>query len=239
MSVLWLYNRTGDASLLELARLLHAQGHDWIAQFADFQLREPVTAERIKAAETAGLKEFALSAHGVNIGQAIKAGPVWSLLSGSKADRAAVLQMIADSTNSTVCRMGCFPATNIWLDPIHRKARSYARLWSICSPLSNRWQFSERLRGDRLERLAFNTLPGAMTDDMWAHQYNQEPNQVECSLHHKPWTTDGPESICLVWSRTSAAAQRISTKGGPSLQQASSCFPMMMASQPLRTLPAR
>jgi hypothetical protein len=29
---------------------------------------------------------------------------------------------------------------------------------------------------------------------MWAHQYNQEPNQVECSLHNKPWTTDGPES---------------------------------------------
>ena len=29
---------------------------------------------------------------------------------------------------------------------------------------------------------------------MWAHQYNQEPNQVECSLHQKPWTTDGPES---------------------------------------------
>jgi hypothetical protein len=29
---------------------------------------------------------------------------------------------------------------------------------------------------------------------MWAHQYNQEPNQVESSLHSKPWTTDGPES---------------------------------------------
>ena len=48
--------------------------------------------------------------------------------------------------------------------------------------------------GDRLEALAFNALPGTFTDDMWAHQYNQEPNQVECSLHHKPWTTDGPES---------------------------------------------
>jgi DUF1680 family protein len=48
--------------------------------------------------------------------------------------------------------------------------------------------------GDRLERLAFNALPGTLTDDMWAHQYNQEPNQVECSLHHKPWVTDGPES---------------------------------------------
>ncbi len=29
---------------------------------------------------------------------------------------------------------------------------------------------------------------------MWAHQYNQQPNQVECSLHRAPWTTDGPES---------------------------------------------
>jgi DUF1680 family protein len=29
---------------------------------------------------------------------------------------------------------------------------------------------------------------------MWAHQYNQESNQVEVSLHRKPWATDGPES---------------------------------------------
>jgi uncharacterized protein len=48
--------------------------------------------------------------------------------------------------------------------------------------------------GDRLERIAFNALPGTFTDDMWAHQYNQQPNQVECGLHTKPWTTDGPES---------------------------------------------
>jgi DUF1680 family protein len=48
--------------------------------------------------------------------------------------------------------------------------------------------------GDALERLAFNALPGTFTDDMWAHQYNQQPNQVECSVHNKPWTTDGPES---------------------------------------------
>jgi hypothetical protein len=33
-----------------------------------------------------------------------------------------------------------------------------------------------------------------MTDDMWAHQYDQQPNQVECSLHKEPWTTNGPES---------------------------------------------
>src|SRR6185436_3713488 len=48
--------------------------------------------------------------------------------------------------------------------------------------------------GDRLEQLAFNALPGAFTDDMWAHQYDQQPNQVECSLHREPWSTNGPES---------------------------------------------
>jgi rhamnogalacturonyl hydrolase YesR len=32
LSVIWLYNRTGDPKLLDLVRLLHAQGHDWMAQ---------------------------------------------------------------------------------------------------------------------------------------------------------------------------------------------------------------
>ena len=48
--------------------------------------------------------------------------------------------------------------------------------------------------GDRLKKLAFNALPGTMTDGMWAHQHDQHPNQVECSLHHKPRTTNGSES---------------------------------------------
>ena len=36
LSVLWLYNRNGDRALLDLARKLHTQGHDWEAQFAEF-----------------------------------------------------------------------------------------------------------------------------------------------------------------------------------------------------------
>src|SRR5579863_4144823 len=44
LSVIWLYNRTGSPYLLDLAKLLHQQGHDWIAQYANFQFKEKITA---------------------------------------------------------------------------------------------------------------------------------------------------------------------------------------------------
>ena len=44
--------------------------------------------------------------------------------------------------------------------------------------------------GDRLERLAYNALPGANTTDFWCHQYDQQPNQVLVSLAHRRWTSN-------------------------------------------------
>ncbi len=96
LSVIWLYNRTGAPYLLELARLLHQQGYDWMAQYANFQYKQKITAEFIKLNEGGGLKDLALATHGVNNGQAVKTGPMWSLVSGSESDRKAAAQMIAE-----------------------------------------------------------------------------------------------------------------------------------------------
>lgn len=195
VSVLWLYNRTGSPYLLDLARLLHAQGHDWLAQYADFRYTRPVTRELLRLDAGEGLKELALATHGVNNGQAVKTGPVWSQLSGSSADRGAALRMIAELDRYHGLPNGMFSCDE------HLAGLNPSQGSELCTVVEYMFSLEQSLAitgdpslGDRLERLAFNALPGAFTDDMWAHQYNQEPNQVECSLHHRPWVTDGPES---------------------------------------------
>ncbi len=193
--VLWLYNRTGDPKLVELARLLHKQGYDWRAEFADFKYTQPITPEGIKLNEGKGLGDLALATHGVNNGQAIKASPVWSMVSNDEGDRRAVQQQLAALDTYHGQPNGMFSCDE------HFAGRNPSQGSELCTVVEMMFSLELSLAilgdatlGDRLERIAFNALPGTFNDDMWAHQYNQEPNQVECSLHRKPWTTDGPES---------------------------------------------
>lgn len=195
LSVLWLYNRTGDLKLLDLARLLRTQGYDWPAQYADFQYTKRISSEYLDSTPGGRLKELGLATHGVNNGQAVKTGPVWSQFSGSEDDRRAASRMIEQLDKYHGLPNGMFSCDEHFAGPDPSQGSE------LCTVVEYMFSLEQSLGilgdpelGDRLERLAFNALPGALTDDMWAHQYNQEPNQVECSLHRKPWTTDGPES---------------------------------------------
>lgn len=193
--VIWLYNRTGDSKLLDLVHLLHQQGHNWQAEFADFKFTKPVTREMIKLNETQGLGDLALSTHGVNNGQALKAAPVWSLISDNHLDRRGFHQMLTALDTYHGQPNGMFSCDE------HFAGGNPSQGSELCTVVETMYSLEQSLAilgepsiGDRLEKIAFNALPGAFTDDMWAHQYNQQANQVEVSLHQKPWTTDGPES---------------------------------------------
>jgi hypothetical protein len=195
LAVIWLYNRNGDGRLLDLVRLLHSQGFDWQANFADFKYTSAVTAASIKLSSGKGLGAMALASHGVNNGQALKAAPVWSLVSGDADDRKGFQQMLDALDQYHGLPNGMFSCDE------HLAGRNPAQGSELCTVVETMFSLEQSLAilgdakiGDRLEVLAFNALPGTFTDDMWAHQYDQEPNQVEVSLHRKPWTTDGPES---------------------------------------------
>jgi hypothetical protein len=195
LSLIWLYNRNGDRTLLDVARLLQKQGFDWQAQFADFKFTKPITREFIKLGQGGDLQDLSLSTHGVNNGMALKASPVWAVISGSPEDRKALSHQLEMLDKYHGLPNGMFSCDE------HLAGRNPSQGSELCTVVETMFSLEWSLAilgnpelGDRLERIAFNALPGAFTHDMWAHQYNQEPNQVECSLHHKPWTTDGPES---------------------------------------------
>jgi len=198
ISVLWLYQRTDDQALLELAHLLKQQGYDWQGMFARFPFTQKTDAEALRkqaGASDAFMQDLGLQVHGVNIAQALKASPAWSVASGSASDREAIHHQLKMLDTYHGLPNGMFSADE------HLAGRSPSQGTELCTVVETMFSLEVALAitgdaglGDRLERIAFNALPAALTDDMWAHQYNQQANQVECSLHREPWTTDGPES---------------------------------------------
>ena len=48
---------------------------------------------------------------------------------------------------------------------------------------------------DRLERIAYNALPGTFSPDMWSHQYDQQCNQVVCRVsRERIYSDNGAEA---------------------------------------------
>jgi uncharacterized protein len=184
LSVLWLYNRTGDRSLLELARKLHAQGHDWEKQFADFQFTGRVSKQ-----------DASLATHGVNNAMAMKAAAVWWLITGEQKDRDALAQMLAALYRYHGQPNGIFSSDEHYagLDPSQgtELCTVVEAMFSLETDISI---LGDAALGDRLERISYNALPATFSADMWAHQYDQQTNQVMCSLANRHWATNGPES---------------------------------------------
>ena len=184
LSVLWLYNRNGDPALLELARKLHQQGHDWEAQYANFQTREKVTRQQAN-----------LATHGVNTAMALKAAAVWWLVTGEKGDRASLYQMLEALDKYHGQPTGIFSADE------HLAGRDPSQGTELCAVVEAMFSLEQDLAilgdasfGDRLERIAYNALPATLTKDLWAHQYDQQANQVMCSISNHRWASNGPES---------------------------------------------
>jgi hypothetical protein len=194
LTVLWLYNRNHDPKLLQLAQLLASQGYDWRAEFEDFPYTFRCTREYLGL--TPGkLPDRSMQTHGVNNAMALKVWPVHYLLSGKAEDKKGLLGQLELLDRWHGLPNGMFSADEHFAGP------NPVQGIELCAVVEAMFSLEQALAitgipelGDRLERIAFNALPGAFTDDMWAHQYNQEPNQVEVSLHQRPWTTDGPES---------------------------------------------
>jgi hypothetical protein len=182
----YVYARTGEAWLLDLARLLREQGTDYAALYADGQLALPTPRRGL----------WTWDKHVVNTAMAPKAAALSWRLDRRAEDRAFPAHMLAflDRYHGQVngmfsgdeCLSGKNPVQGTELCSVVELMYSLEILLSV---------FGDSTFGDRLERVAFNALPATFTPDMWAHQYDQQVNQVQCTINpDHMWSTNGPES---------------------------------------------
>jgi uncharacterized protein len=183
LSVHWLYERTGEGWLLDLAATAHVQGFDWPAHFCSMPFKERVPHD-----------DCDLSNHVVNNAMAIKTPAVWYRQSRHEEDRAAAADIIATLDRYHGQMTGIFTGDE------HLAGLSPSQGTELCAV--NEYLFSlevllailgEPAFADRLERIAFNALPATFTPDMWAHQYDQQANQVQCVVSEDHvYATNGP-----------------------------------------------
>ena len=185
IAIYWLYERSGDTWLFDLAVKLHAQGFDWASFFARWPVTHPTPKGR-----------WNYMGHVVNNAMAIKAHALWWRLSGEVRDRDAVHDIVAklDQHHGMVtgvftgdeCLAGKRPTQGTELCAVVEHAFSLEILLSV---------FGDPAWGDRLEKILYNALPATFSPDMWSHQYDQQVNQVECSVReNRLWNTNGPAS---------------------------------------------
>jgi uncharacterized protein len=185
LSLCWLYNRTGEPWLIDLAHRQAAAGFDWSDYFVRFPWREKI----------ANPFQFRHEHHVVNVAMGLKTPALHYLLGGHERHRQAVYAGLAqlDAYHGQV--------TGIFTGDEHLAGLAPTQGTELCAVVETMFSleqllavFGDAVFSDRLEAIAYNALPATFTPDMWAHQYDQQVNQVLCTVARRAWTNNSETS---------------------------------------------
>jgi len=169
-TIYWLYNRTGEAWLLELAAKNHRRTARW--------------------------DEDLINWHNVNIGQAFGEGATWWLQSKDGAD----LQSAYRNWTKIREMYGQVPGGMFGSDencrPGFTDPRQCVETCGMVEAMLSKETLvaitGDLLWADRCEDIAYNSLPASLTADMKALRYLTAPNQVVSdSRSHSPGIQNG------------------------------------------------
>lgn len=163
--IFWLYNRTGEAFLLDLADKLKNQAYDWTDIYTNNRFNYFGTDFQPK--------------HNVNVPQAMKMPVVYYQKSQLQEDKDAYFH----GRNHLLCDHGQPMGMQTGHEMLAGKS-SMSGL-ELCSVVEQ-MQTNEIVQmitgdasvGDQLEKITYNALPGALTNDIKGMSYYQQANQV-------------------------------------------------------------
>jgi len=187
VAIFYVHERTPAPWLIDLARKMRAQGVDFEALYTTDEDMKVPTPRR-------GLWKW--TKHVVNAGMSVKASAMSWRIDQRPRDRAWPRQMVEflDRHHGQANGMFSGDETLSGKNPLQGT--------ELCSVVEFMYSletlvsvFGDPQFADRLERVAFNALPATMKPDMWAHQYDQQVNQVQCTVNpDHNWSSNGQYS---------------------------------------------
>ncbi len=161
--VYWLYNKTGEPALLDLARVNHERTADW----------------------TGGIPTW----HGVNLCQGFREPAEYFQQTGDRR----YIQSTVRNYDSIMASYGQVPGGMFGADENARPGYSGPRQGAETCSMAEFMHSDEMLVAitgesvwaDRCEDVAFNSLPASMTPDLEGLHYLTAPNMIQCDRANK------------------------------------------------------
>ena len=211
-AALWLYNITGQKSLLELCYKLRGQTLDWTNYFHTFantqplsrSLRWPRLQEALEEEKDEPLEgqqrpyfntQYHLT-HVVNVAMGLKAPGIVNMFKSGFKEQMGFKVGWDKLMKYHGVAYGMFTGDE------HLNGPSPTQGTELCAVAELMYSLESLLCAgdfganipDILEKVAFNALPAAFTADMTAHQYDQQANQVKVSDEPRPWYNNDTDS---------------------------------------------
>lgn len=181
IAINFLYQIYQEDWIIELAKILYIQGKNYDECIEDW--KRPIN-------------KWTFDTHIVNLCMMLKSEAVsCDILGNDYTDLAEKYYTILKEYNGTPvelftgdeCLSGLSPIQGTELCAVVELMYAYELLYAYTG---------DRKWAERLEIVAFNALPATCSDDMWAHQYVQQSNQITCKTlpGRSVFRTNGPEA---------------------------------------------
>jgi hypothetical protein len=186
----WYYNQTGDPDVPALLeRCTKPCVDDWTNYFVHFPT-DPKYFVHFPdvTAEKPHIHPPDWTRHGVDVTQAVQYPVQYYLKSHDRSDPESVLKGL-DNLDKGYGQVGGRWSGDEWLAGTEpTQGTELCDIEELLFSLEKSFEIlGDATLADRIEQLIYNSFPGTCMPDMWAHQYDQQANQVLVSVAGRHW----------------------------------------------------